>query len=317
MTAPANLSGNTQNGDLLIAGQYVKVMQWGTAPVVSDGGALTLEITDMIGYGFSSGCSAVPLDYCPDSPVTRAQAAILLVRGVYGNDNFSYSITPHFNDVNASSFGFQWIQKLFELGITSGCGNGNYCPDMNLPRDQAAILIVRSRFGSGTPFNNPQTPYFTDVPANAFAFSYIQRLRMDNITAGCTPTAFCPSQPVTRGELAVFIMRALTNQFLPTGMPLISEVTSANQPVRSLFFYQTTTLIIRGQNTHFDQTSSIVVAGGIATSNFTVYSPTYATVDVQGDGQTLRDEPDSIIITTGSEQAVMPNAIMFEGCDLC
>ena len=321
ITAPVNLSGNTLAGNLVIAGQYVTVAQWGTAPVVTDApaGVLGNMITDMVGYGFSSGCNAVPLDYCPASPITRAEAAVLLVRGVYGSDNFSYSTTPHFNDVSNADFGFAWIQKLFELGISSGCGGGSYCPSAELPRDQAAILVVRSRLGAQTPFSSPSVPYFTDVPDTAFGFSYIQRLRWENITSGCAPTTYCPSEAITREQLAVFIMRGLTNQFRPLNTALISQVTAGNSDIRTLAPYGSTTLTLSGQDTHFDPTTStIVVAGGIATSNFTVYSPTYATVDVTGSGNTTPvDIPESIIITTGAEDAVSPNPILFESCPLC
>jgi hypothetical protein len=315
VTAPANLSGNSQTGNLLVAGQYISVLQWATAPVVTDApsGPVGPQVTDMIGYGFSSGCSVSPLDYCPNEPITRAQAAILLVRGVYGSDNFSYSTTPHFNDVDASTFGFQWIQKLFELGITSGCGNGDFCPSENLPRDQAAVLVVRSQLGPQTPFDSSPVPYFSDVPPSAFGFPYIQRLRMENITAGCAAGTFCPSDPITRGDLAVFIMRALTNQFLPAGTALISEVTSPDRNVRLLPVFNPTTLTITGQNTHFDPlASTILVAGANTVSDFQVYSPTYATVTISGTENTVLDAPESIIITTGNEEAVIPNAIVYE-----
>ena len=313
VTVPANLFGATRYATVLVAGQYVNVVQWGTAPVVSDAGVsgFPTAVTDMIGYGFSSGCSATPLDYCPQDAITRAQAAVLLVRAVYGSDNFSYSTTPHFNDVDASSFGFQWVQKLFELGITTGCGDGNFCPDETLPRDQAAVMLVRARLGANTPFTSPPSPYFADVPSSYWAFPYIQRLRLEYITSGCSPGNFCPAQAISRADLAAFIMRGLTNQFLPV-TALVSQVTSAGENVRSLNPYDTNTLILAGQDTHWDQTSSVLVAGGISTNNFTVYSPTYATVDVSGNGDTLLDIPESIIVTTGAEQAVIPNPIVFE-----
>ena len=310
-----NLSGSPKKGNVLVAGQYMSVLQWPTTPTVVDApsGVSGSAVTEMVGYGFSAGCSAAPLDYCPNLPITRAQAAVMLVRGVYGSDNFAYSTTPHFSDVNASSFGFAWIQKLYELGITAGCGNGNFCPGENLPRDQASVLLVRSRLGGQTVYDFPSTPYFTDVPASSFAFKAVQRLRLENITAGCGANSFCPSEPVTRGQMAVFIMRALTNQFLPVATPLITEVSNPSRGVRSLLVDGSFTLTITGENTHFDsETSSIFVAGANTVTDFTVYSPTYATATISGTNATALDTPESVIVTTGSEEAVIPNAISFE-----
>jgi hypothetical protein len=58
-------------------------------------------------------------------------------------------------------------------------------------------------------FAFPPVPYFTDVTAASPYFSYIQKLRQLGITAGCTPTRFCPDDNLTRGQMAVFLIRAI------------------------------------------------------------------------------------------------------------
>jgi hypothetical protein len=52
-------------------------------------------------------------------------------------------------------------------------------------------------------------PYFTDVPVTSPYFSYVQKLRQLGITAGCTATTFCPDDKLTRGQMAVFLIRAI------------------------------------------------------------------------------------------------------------
>ena len=37
-------------------------------------------------------------------------------------------------------------QKMFELGITSGCGNGNFCPNDSVTRAQMAVFIIKARY---------------------------------------------------------------------------------------------------------------------------------------------------------------------------
>jgi hypothetical protein len=52
-------------------------------------------------------------------------------------------------------------------------------------------------------------PYFSDVPSNHWAFKYIQKMYEEGITSGCDGGNFCPTQTVTREQMAVFIIRAI------------------------------------------------------------------------------------------------------------
>ena len=72
------------------------------------------------------GCTVVPNNYCPGWSLTRGQAAVLIVRSIFSGrsgdpDTFSYSQTPYFTDVDGGHPQFPWIQKMKELGVTSGC----------------------------------------------------------------------------------------------------------------------------------------------------------------------------------------------------
>jgi len=57
----------------------------------------------------------------------------------------------------------------------------------------------------------PATPTFTDVPADHLFFPYIEALAASQITAGCNgdPPQYCPDAPLTRGQMAVFLSKAL------------------------------------------------------------------------------------------------------------
>jgi S-layer homology domain len=54
----------------------------------------------------------------------------------------------------------------------------------------------------------PTTPFFTDVPSTHPFFPFIQKLRELAITSGCAGTQYCPDSPTTRGQMAVFLIRA-------------------------------------------------------------------------------------------------------------
>ncbi len=55
----------------------------------------------------------------------------------------------------------------------------------------------------------PGVASFTDVPTSYWAFQYIEALKASGITVGCTPSTFCPEDPVTRAQMAVFLAKAL------------------------------------------------------------------------------------------------------------
>jgi hypothetical protein len=55
----------------------------------------------------------------------------------------------------------------------------------------------------------PATATFSDVPTSSPLFPYVEALVGSEITAGCAPNLYCPGNPVTRGQMAVFLSRAL------------------------------------------------------------------------------------------------------------
>jgi hypothetical protein len=55
----------------------------------------------------------------------------------------------------------------------------------------------------------PASATFTDVPTSHPFFRFIQSLYSSGITAGCSPSTFCPDNTLTRGEMAVFLAKGL------------------------------------------------------------------------------------------------------------
>ena len=217
-------------------------------------------------YAITSGCSASPPMYCPGDNITRGQMAVFVVRSVMGGDNFTYNSAPYFTDVPATHPFFKWIQEMRDLGITSGCGPTTYCPDDPVTRGQVAAFIIRDRYGAAAQFQVPPTPFFTDVPAGNAYFQWVQKMKQLGITSGCGPSTYCPDDPVTRGQMAVFMVRGAFNQLLPNGTPVLVAVSPTGKPAG-----QAVTVTITGQNTNFLSGTSIVTAGAaITVSNVTV-----------------------------------------------
>lgn len=94
--------------------------------------------------GITGGCGGG--NYCPESPVTRAQMAIFLLRAKYGASYAPPSVDGFtgFNDVPTGHWAAAWIKQLATEGITGGCGTNNYCPEDPVNRAQMAIFLVRT-----------------------------------------------------------------------------------------------------------------------------------------------------------------------------
>jgi hypothetical protein len=94
--------------------------------------------------GITGGCSVDPPKYCPNENTTRAQMAVFLLRSKYGSDYDPPSPTGIFNDVPVDYWAAKWIEKLYEDGITSGCGGDDYCPEDPVTRGMMSVFLVRT-----------------------------------------------------------------------------------------------------------------------------------------------------------------------------
>ena len=230
------------NGGLWTSGQYAETRQanlspgfaglwgtwagyfpWQTASVFTDMSPASpfADYANVMSlWQITSGCTATT--FCPNDPITRSQLAVFLIRSIAGNPcpnnltcaaGFTYTATPYFTDVQAADPAFPYVQKLRDLGITTGCTATTFCPGDGVPRWAAAVLIVRGKLKSlfGDNFTYPSTPSFADVPPTSSTFPYIQKLFELGITSGCTATQFCPNDPITRQQAAAFIVRAFLN----------------------------------------------------------------------------------------------------------
>jgi hypothetical protein len=154
--------------------------------------------------GVTGGCS--PGNYCPAATITREQMAVFLLKAKLGAAYVPPPCTtPPFADVPVSSAFCPWIRELVARGVTGGCGGGNYCPAAAVTREQMAVFLLRTR---ETPTYVPPActaPMFGDVPCASGFARWINELVRRGITAGCGGGNYCPAQPNSRAQMAVFL----------------------------------------------------------------------------------------------------------------
>jgi hypothetical protein len=95
--------------------------------------------------GIADACAAgLPPFYCPWNAVSRAEMAVLLLRGLHGASFVPPPATGVFSDVPSSDPLAAWIEQLAEEGITMGCGGSNYCPTRANTRGEMAVFLARA-----------------------------------------------------------------------------------------------------------------------------------------------------------------------------
>ena len=153
--------------------------------------------------------------FCPSEPIDRKTMAVWMVRVLDGEEPPALSESS-FGDVDAHSFHAPFIERMAELGVTQGCGDGTvFCPDRVVSRAQMAVFLTRAY---GLPAG--PDPGFLDVPGDAWYASEVASLAASGITQGCGDgTGFCPQQDTSRAHMATFIHRAENRADQPSDGP--------------------------------------------------------------------------------------------------
>ncbi len=155
--------------------------------------------------GITRGCNPPVNDhYCPNLSVTRGQMAAFLDRAL----SLPVASSDFFDDDDSSIFAAS-INAVAEAGVVRGCdppANTRYCPERSITRAEMATMLARAFDYSVSP-----TDWFTDDEASVHE-NAINSIATAGVTLGCNPpdnTHFCPDAPVTRGQMASFLVRAL------------------------------------------------------------------------------------------------------------
>ncbi len=194
-------------------------------PVVTSGGAFISNVS--VTPSGAPNLYTLSFTVAPNTGVERRSGAITL--SVPGQPSLNQVVTIYqgrqFADVQIPTGEQDAASKLDAMKITSGCSTTGFCPSDNITRGQLAVFFVRGAINAevNPPTNNapnvepplPAQVSFADVPASHAFYRFIEDLAKRGITSGCLPAppgglpSFCPENPVTRAELAVFVMRLL------------------------------------------------------------------------------------------------------------
>ncbi|MFZ5818263.1 MAG: BspA family leucine-rich repeat surface protein [Chloroflexota bacterium] len=171
---------STENYDALLIGWHTQSLQPGVT--------------------FGGGNS----QYCLGAP---ARDAIISTHGWTITDGGQHC----FADIPAGHWAKSFIEKLYLNQVTGGCDTNplRYCPDTYVTRAMMAVFVLRAAHGASYTPPDATGTVFTDVPADGFAAAWIEQLAAEGITGGCGGGKYCPNNPVTRAQMAVFLIKAM------------------------------------------------------------------------------------------------------------
>ena len=136
-----------------------------------------------------------------------------------GNDNFTAYATDtendtlliyrytSFEDLSWVHWAKNWIEALYNAGLTSGYPDGTYRPENQVTRAEMAIFLLKG-MGVSVPAMDGSHP-FTDV-AGHWAEAWIEELSDQGITGGYPDGTYRPENLVTRAEMAIFLLKGMS-----------------------------------------------------------------------------------------------------------
>lgn len=135
--------------------------------------------------------------------------------------------------IKASIPGCQWsaVASTPWVTLTSATtGSGNGTVSFSLANNSGAdprngYIVAGGQWWQFIQKSLVPTLPFSDVPVTHLFFDSISLLKGNNISSGCGSGRFCPEEPMTRSEMAAFIIRALFGESFPfSSAPYFEDV---------------------------------------------------------------------------------------------
>jgi hypothetical protein len=158
------------------------------------------HINALVGLGIINGYS--DNTFRPNNTLTRAQAAIMIVRAAGISTE---GVSSNFADVPPTHAAYKFISAAYQAGIINGYSDGTFRPNANVTRAQIAIMVQRA-------FNVQASGIvvsFTDVPEGYAPKKFIEILASQKIVNGYSDGTFRPIDNVTRAQFSTMIYNAI------------------------------------------------------------------------------------------------------------
>ncbi|WP_243414683.1 S-layer homology domain-containing protein [Sporosalibacterium faouarense] len=151
--------------------------------------------------GFDNGL------FKPDSDLTRAEAAVTIVRA-FGLEK-TESIDYDFKDVPDNYWAKPEIEIAKEHGIIKGVDNENFAPNKVITREEMTAMM--SRVMDFEEIDQKLKLSFDDIDENRWSYDYIYTMTYYGLFRGYDDGTFHPSENITRAQIATLLNRVSKN----------------------------------------------------------------------------------------------------------
>jgi hypothetical protein len=198
-------------------GSAAAIAATGTASALAGPAGATYSLLDAAsGYGTiaagadgtaSSDAYGLGVSDPPARPAAHWDLTFVENLSTGGTNAWTVHVGRSFDDVPLGHWAYRYVETIFHEGVTLGCGVAAYCPATTLTRAEMAVFLLRAEHGAGYVPPASTGDVFTDVPVDHWAGDFIEALYAEGITNGCGVGTYCPDDPVTRAEMAAFLLR--------------------------------------------------------------------------------------------------------------
>ncbi|MFZ5787924.1 MAG: S-layer homology domain-containing protein, partial [Acidobacteriota bacterium] len=197
---------------------------WASSAAFESESSLTPFATDLLGYKWRAGAGgssymAAPVNLPGGASVTSLRLyyydadAVGQVSGYFGYWGGTATVPlswgtdgAHSGEANASGYGAADVAFTHTVANTDRA----YFAQVYLGSSSNSIRFKGVRLTYRLQVSTaPGVATFADVPTSHMFFQYVEALVASGITAGCGGGNYCPDSPVTRGQMAVFLSKAL------------------------------------------------------------------------------------------------------------
>lgn len=142
--------------------------------------------------------------FVPDSNLTRAQAAVTIVRA-FNIENKGETVDL-FNDVPDNHWAKDQIELAKKHGIINGIDDKNFAPDRPVSREEMSVMLNRV-LGFETEIIELRKPLFNDVEEERWSYEGLFSMAFKGLIRGYEDGSFKPVDNVTRAQMASLLNR--------------------------------------------------------------------------------------------------------------
>jgi spore germination protein YaaH len=119
----------------------------------------------------------------------------------------SYLDGSSFSDVPPTHPFYSFVEAISRNGITSGCGDGKYCPDTSITRGQMSVFLLRAKHGAAYQPPAATGKVYSDVPVTYAFAPWVEELSREGAATTCGTNQYCPSSAMTRSHMATMLLK--------------------------------------------------------------------------------------------------------------